>query len=119
MAAATAVWRQRCETVLSQLAGYPVVRPHGGWSLLVDARPLGLTPAELSRRLFDAGRVAATPMDGWGPSGDHYLRLVFANEPASAWPASATGSGGRSGSRRRGTQRRYLVNLTRSCPGPS
>jgi hypothetical protein len=24
----------------------------------------------------------ATPMDGWGPSGDHYLRLVFANEPA-------------------------------------
>jgi hypothetical protein len=21
-------------------------------------------------------------MDGWGPSGDHYLRLVFANEPA-------------------------------------
>jgi hypothetical protein len=21
-------------------------------------------------------------MDGWGPSGDHYLRLVFANESA-------------------------------------
>jgi aspartate/methionine/tyrosine aminotransferase len=80
--AATAVWQQRGETILSQLDGYPVVRPHGGWSLLVDARPLGLTPAELSRRLFDAGRVAATPMDGWGPSGDHYLRLVFANEPA-------------------------------------
>jgi aspartate/methionine/tyrosine aminotransferase len=82
VAAATAVWQQRCQTVLSQLAGYPVTRPHGGWSLLVDARPLGLTPAALSRRLFDEGRVAATPMDGWGPSGGHYLRLVFANEPA-------------------------------------
>src|SRR5215469_8381329 len=81
VAAATAVWQQRCQTVLSELAGYPVVRPHGGWSLLVDARPLGLTPAALSRRLFDA-KVAATPMDGWGPSGGHYLRLVFANEPA-------------------------------------
>ncbi len=82
VAAATAVWQRRCETILGQLSGYPVVRPHGGWSLLVDARPLGLTPAALSQRLFEHGRVAATPMNGWGPSGDHYLRLVFANEPA-------------------------------------
>ncbi len=82
VAAATGVWQRRCQTVLDQLAGYPVVRPHGGWSLLIDARPLGLTPAALSRRLFDHGQVAATPMDGWGPSGPDYLRLVFANEPA-------------------------------------
>ncbi|MEV4575319.1 pyridoxal phosphate-dependent aminotransferase [Nonomuraea jabiensis] len=81
VAAATAEWQRRCETVLDQLAAYPVVRPHGGWSLLLDTRPLGLTPAELSRRLFDRAKVAATPMDGWGPSGGHYLRLVFANEP--------------------------------------
>jgi aspartate/methionine/tyrosine aminotransferase len=82
VAAATAVWRERAEVVADQLADYPVVRPHGGWSLLVDTGPLGLTPAELSRRLFDRARVAATPMDGWGPSGGRYLRLVFANEPA-------------------------------------
>ena len=25
--------------------------------------------------------IAATPMTGWGPSGDRYVRLVFANEP--------------------------------------
>jgi aspartate/methionine/tyrosine aminotransferase len=82
VAAATAIWQRRCETVLEQLAGYPAIRPHGGWSLLVDTRPLGLTPGEASRRLFDRGQVAATPMDGWGPSGAGYLRLVFANEPA-------------------------------------
>jgi aspartate/methionine/tyrosine aminotransferase len=82
VAAATAIWQQRCDTAADQLAGYPVVRPDGGWSLLVDTRPLGLTPGELSRRLFERGRVAATPMDGWGPSGPGYLRLVFANEPA-------------------------------------
>jgi aspartate/methionine/tyrosine aminotransferase len=82
VAAATAVWQRRCETVLDQLAGYPVVRPHGGWSLLIDTGPLGLTPAGLSGRLFERGKVAATPMDGWGPSGARYLRLVFANEPA-------------------------------------
>jgi aspartate/methionine/tyrosine aminotransferase len=82
VAAATAQWQQRCDVVLSQLADYPVIAPQGGWSLLVDTRPLGLTPAELSRLLFDRARVAATPMTGWGPSGEHYLRLVFANEPA-------------------------------------
>ncbi|GAA2816304.1 pyridoxal phosphate-dependent aminotransferase [Crossiella cryophila] len=78
--AATGEWRRRCETVLAQLVDYPVVRPDGGWSLLLDTRPLGLAPAEVSRRLFDRGKVAATPMTGWGPSGAHYLRLVFANE---------------------------------------
>ncbi|MFC4913898.1 pyridoxal phosphate-dependent aminotransferase [Actinomadura gamaensis] len=81
VAAATAEWRRRCETVLDQLSAYPVIRPHGGWSLLLDARPLGLTASELSRRLFDRAKIAATPMDGWGPSGSRYLRLVFANEP--------------------------------------
>jgi len=81
VAAATRIWQQRCQVILDQLAGYPLVRPDGGWSLLIDTDPLGLTPAQASRRLFDHGRVAATPMDGWGPSGGHYLRLVFANEP--------------------------------------
>ncbi|MEV0402786.1 pyridoxal phosphate-dependent aminotransferase [Actinoallomurus sp. NPDC050550] len=81
VAAATAEWRRRCDTVLRELAAYPVVPPHGGWSLLIDTGPLGLTPAELSKRLFDRAKVAATPMDGWGPSGGRHLRLVFANEP--------------------------------------
>ena len=57
----------------------PCIRPDGGWSLLVDARPLGPV-RRASRRLFTRGEVAATPMDGWGPSGERYLRLVFANE---------------------------------------
>ncbi len=82
VAAATATWQQRCEVILGQLAGYPAVRPDGGWSLLIDTGPLGLTPGEASRLLLDRGKVAATPMDGWGPSGARYLRLVFANEPA-------------------------------------
>src|SRR4051812_46740034 len=82
VAAATAVWRERCEVILDQLADYPVIRPDGGWSLLIDTASMGLAPAEASERLFRHGRVAATPMDGWGPSGNRYLRLVFANEPA-------------------------------------
>jgi aspartate/methionine/tyrosine aminotransferase len=81
VAAAVAIWKQRCDLVVRQLEGYPVTRPHGGWSLLVDAVALDMTPTDLTERLFARGRVAATPMDGWGPSGSRYLRLVFANEP--------------------------------------
>ena len=81
VAAATRSWRDRCEVVLEQLADYPVVPPDGGWSLLIDTTQLGLAPDEAAQRLFERGRVAATPMGGWGPSGDRYLRLVFANEP--------------------------------------
>jgi aspartate/methionine/tyrosine aminotransferase len=82
VASATRIWQERCQVILDQLAGYPLVRPDGGWSLLIDTGALGLTPAQASQRLFDRGLVAATPMTGWGPSGDRYLRLVFANEPA-------------------------------------
>ena len=81
VAAATATWQRRAEVVLEELADVPCIRPAGGWSLLIDTPPLGLTPAELAQRLFERGRIAATPMTGWGPSGGSYLRLVFANEP--------------------------------------
>ena len=42
---------------------------------------MGLSGAAASQRLFIRGEIAATPMTGWGPSGERYLRLVFANEP--------------------------------------
>jgi aspartate/methionine/tyrosine aminotransferase len=78
---ATQTWQSRCQVILDQLAEYPIVPPHGGWSLLLDTTNLDVTPAEASERLFNLGKVAATPMTGWGPGGDQYLRLVFANEP--------------------------------------
>jgi aspartate/methionine/tyrosine aminotransferase len=81
VASAVAIWRERCEIILGQLHDYPCVRPHGGWSLLIDTQSIGIPPAEASQRLFEHGRVAATPMNGWGPSGERYLRLVYANEP--------------------------------------
>jgi len=81
VAAATHTWRQRCELIINELAKYPIVRPQGGWSLLIETTALGLTPEQASTRLFDRGLVAATPMTGWGPNGHRYLRLVFANEP--------------------------------------
>lgn len=81
LAACVAEWGRRRDVVLAQLEGYPVVRPGGGWSLLMETRPLGLEPAELSNRLL-AERVAATPMPGWGGAvAEGYIRFVYSNEP--------------------------------------
>ena len=79
VAASARELQARRDVLLSELAGLPVIPPHGGWSLLIDTLALGVEPADASRLLFEA-RVAATPMLGWGAQ-DRYVRFVYANEP--------------------------------------
>ena len=83
IAAAVAEWQARRDVILSELSDLPAIRPAGGWSLLIDTATLGMNPADASRRLFERGKIAATPMDGWGSEDQagRYLRFVFANEP--------------------------------------
>ncbi|MFI7109951.1 pyridoxal phosphate-dependent aminotransferase [Nonomuraea sp. NPDC050227] len=82
VAEAAAEYQARHDTVLAQLDGLPVVRAGGGWSVLVDAEAMGLTAEDLSARLLDRGRVAATPMTAWGESvAPRYVRLVYSAEP--------------------------------------
>ncbi len=82
VAASVKRWERRRDAVLEALRNYPVRPAAGGWSLLVDTRPLGVTARELSGRLLVRAGVAATPMDAWGgPDAEYQLRLVFSNEP--------------------------------------
>lgn len=83
VATAVARWQRRRDVILEELEGLPVVKPEGGWSLLMDVTGYGLTGAEASVRLLEKGRIAATPMTGWGnPRSDGFVRFVFSNEPA-------------------------------------
>lgn len=80
--AAVVEWQKRRDLIVEELAGLPVVVPEGGWSLLLDAETVGVSAAELSRRLLQYGRIAATPMTAWGTVvAPRYVRLVFAREP--------------------------------------
>ncbi|MGH2945839.1 MAG: pyridoxal phosphate-dependent aminotransferase [Solirubrobacteraceae bacterium] len=82
VADAVAELERRRDTILDALAGWPVIRPAGGWSLLIDAAAMGLEPAELSRLLLEDAAVAATPMTGWGGEvAGRHVRLVFSAEP--------------------------------------
>lgn len=71
----------RRDVLLTELADFIVVPPHGGWSFLVDVSSLGLDGPTASRLLLEKGKIAATPMVNWG--GAHcanYVRLVYSNE---------------------------------------
>ena len=82
VARAVAILEERRNVILDELDEFPVRRPDGGWSLLIDASELSMSGAELSERLFDEAQIAATPMNGWGEvNGAQFLRFVFANEP--------------------------------------
>ena len=77
-----AEWESRRDTLSASLEGYTSIPAAGGWSQLLEVAPLGHDSLTASRLLLERGRVAATPMRGWGgPTADRYVRLVFSNEP--------------------------------------
>jgi len=83
VAAATAEWKARRDVISNQCQDLPLVRPDGGWSMLINTGALGMMPEEASRLCFEKGAIAATPMTGWGDASraGQYLRFVYANEP--------------------------------------
>ncbi len=78
--AAISIWEQRRNVLLQELEGLPVIPPHGGWSLLLDAEALGMSASEIVEKLFKEAKIAVTPMTGWGEKAAKYVRFVFSNE---------------------------------------
>ena len=71
----------RRDLLLRELGDFKAVPPHGGWSFLIDMSTLGIDGATASRKLLEAGSVAATAMINWGSSSSaNYLRIVYSNE---------------------------------------
>jgi aspartate/methionine/tyrosine aminotransferase len=82
IAASAATWQQRHDLLLRELSPqFRVIPAAGGWSLLIDFAPHGLSGAQASAALLRHG-VAATSMENWGEADTaRHLRLVYANEP--------------------------------------
>jgi aspartate/methionine/tyrosine aminotransferase len=74
---ATAELQRRRDAIFEALPDWPLVKPAGGWSLLVKVD----SPADASEAMLQRG-VAATPMTGWGGEiAARYVRFVFSAEP--------------------------------------
>ena len=77
VATATAELERRRDAIFEALPGHRLIRPGGGWSLLVEVDD----PATASQAMLGAG-VAATPMTGWGAAvAARHVRFVFSAEP--------------------------------------
>ncbi|HCR53743.1 MAG TPA: aspartate aminotransferase [Cytophagales bacterium] len=80
--ASTKIWEERRNLILEELKDYKVIKPQGGWSLLVDVSELGIDGPTASKLLLEKGKIAATAMVNWGSEiTAKYVRLVYANEP--------------------------------------
>ena len=77
VAETTAELQRRRDAIFEALPDHRLIRPAGGWSLLVEVDD----PAAASAAMLAAG-VAATPMTGWGAEvAAKYVRFVFSAEP--------------------------------------
>jgi aspartate/methionine/tyrosine aminotransferase len=87
---------RRRDTLLELLRDWPLVKPAGGWSLLLDVASLGLEPEDASQILLEEAQIAATGMRGWGDEvAARYVRFVFSAEPVERLqeiPARLSGS---------------------------
>ena len=82
MAECVAEWQRRRDAILEELKDLPVIKPAGGWSMLLDVSAFGHDSFTASRLLLEKGRIAATPMRYWGDrNGDRFVRLVYSKEP--------------------------------------
>jgi len=73
---------RRRDAMIAGLAGWPLVSPGGGWSLLLDVAELGFDAPTASRLLLEESAIAATAMVGWGgPVAERHVRFVFSAEP--------------------------------------
>jgi aspartate/methionine/tyrosine aminotransferase len=82
IAAAVAEWQKRRDIILQGLERFSIVKLQDGWSMLLDVSEFGITGAEASQRLLEQGKIAVTPMTGWGSQRrDNFVRFVFFNEP--------------------------------------
>ncbi|CAN5440917.1 aminotransferase class I/II-fold pyridoxal phosphate-dependent enzyme [soil metagenome] len=79
--AATQEWQTRRDVLLTELQDFNIIKPQGGWSLLIDVSSLGYSGKEASKRLLENANIAVTSMENWGAAGvEKYIRLVYSNE---------------------------------------
>ena len=67
------IWRE-----LNAMPGISCRKPQGAFYAWPDIRETGLQSEEFAVRLLKEARVCVTPGDGFGPSGEGFLRLSYA-----------------------------------------
>jgi aspartate/methionine/tyrosine aminotransferase len=71
--------RDRIVDGLNAIEGFRCLKPKGAFYVFPNISELGMTSEELQDRLLDEGGVATLAGTSFGPQGEGYLRLSYAN----------------------------------------
>ena len=64
---------------INEIDGISCLKPKGAFYIFINCKKLGMTSAELSDYLLENAKIALVPGDVFGPGGEGYLRMSFAN----------------------------------------
>lgn len=79
MAAAYEKRRNLLLNSLKQIPGITAFKPRGTFYVFADVTAFGMTSLELSRFLLKQAHVAVAPGTAFGPEGEGFIRICFAN----------------------------------------
>ena len=80
-----AAFRERRDLLVERINAMPRIgcrKPEGSMFLMIDVRESGLGSMDFAWRLLEAQGVSTLPCDGFGPSGEGYLRIALSSPPA-------------------------------------
>lgn len=75
-------YQRRRDYAVAAINDIPGIRcqcPKGAFYIFINCKALGMKSAELSVYLLENARIALVPGDVFGPGGEGYLRMSFAN----------------------------------------
>lgn len=64
---------------INEIPGLSCQTPKGAFYIFINAKKLGMPSAQLADYLLDHTKIAMVPGDVFGPGGEGYLRMSFAN----------------------------------------
>ena len=77
-----AAFRERRDLLVERINAMPRIgcrKPEGSMFLMIDVRESGLGSMDFAWRLLEAHGVSTLPCDGFGPSGEGYLRISLSS----------------------------------------
>lgn len=71
--------RDYAVNAINAIPGLSCVCPKGAFYIFINCKSLGKTSAEIAAYLLDEAKIALVPGDVFGPGGEGYVRMSFAN----------------------------------------
>lgn len=64
---------------INEIEGISCLKPKGAFYIFINCKSLGMKSTELADYLLENAKIALVPGDVFGPGGEGYLRMSFAN----------------------------------------